>query len=125
MPSHLSCGACSYNLVDIAGHVILINSLTCLADSSRSRLIAAGGEKGKVYIWDIRSGKLYKTLEGHKAAVSCVVFNSADTHVISGSFGGEIIVHNLTSMRASPPLRASEKVGGLACFCLILAVYNF
>ena len=79
---------------------------------TRSRFIAGGGDKGNVYIWDVRNGKLLKTLGGHKAAVSCIVFNAADTHVISGDFGGDIIIHNLTSERASAPLHASDKVCG-------------
>ena len=43
-------------------------------------------------VWDLASGQITKTLEGHKAAVNCVTFSPNGSQLASGSVDGTIKV---------------------------------
>jgi WD40 repeat protein len=46
-----------------------------VAFSPDSRTVAAGGPDGKVRLWDVATGKLKETLEGHGSEVYSVAFS--------------------------------------------------
>ncbi|MFO0903682.1 MAG: serine/threonine-protein kinase [Pirellulales bacterium] len=73
----------------------------CVAFSGDGKLIAAG--RGDNYggttigIWDVDTGKLRATLDGHEALVKCLVFDSTGSRIVSGSNDHRLKVWDLAS----------------------------
>jgi len=63
-------------------------------DSTR---ILGGGLDGAVRLWDVRSGKLLRTLSAHKGPVSSVRFNPDGSRAISASLDGTACLWDLAS----------------------------
>src|SRR2546421_744864 len=59
----------------------------CVAFSPDSKLIVAGGNGKVARLWDIESGKLIRTFEGHHTPVWCVAFSADGKHLLTGSGG--------------------------------------
>ncbi|XP_030324866.1 protein NEDD1 [Calypte anna] len=76
---------------------------TCVSLNSSSSYIASGGLDKSVNIWDLKSRKVYRTLQDHKDEVTCVTYNWNDSYVASGSLSGEIILHSVTTNLSSTP----------------------
>ena len=58
------------------------NSVTWSPDS---RMIATGSDDSNIRLWDIESGRLVRTLEGHQASVRSVVWSPDGRQLASGS----------------------------------------
>ncbi|KAG8956995.1 hypothetical protein FRC03_010636 [Tulasnella sp. 419] len=69
--------------------------------------IAAGSWDRTVRVWDIRTGVLTLTLEGHRDVVSCVAFSPDGKRIISSSWDETILVWNFSSV-ASPAIATLE-----------------
>lgn len=63
-----------------------------LAFSPDGRLLATGSsyENGLVRIWDVQTGELLRTLEGHLNGVSQVSFSPNSQFLASGSYDGTL-----------------------------------
>ena len=57
----------------------------CLAFSTDSRLIAAGGVDGSVTIWDLATGQLHRRFQGHTEWVRSIKFSPDSTRLYSAS----------------------------------------
>jgi len=68
------------------------DGLISLAFSLSGRLICAGGEDGRCYLWDTLRGDLVETLDGHKDAVSCLSFSPDGTALCTGGWDSQIKV---------------------------------
>lgn len=55
----------------------------CVAFSPDGTLVATGDHADKVKLWDVATGKLLRTLEGHSEDVSAVAFSSDGTLIAS------------------------------------------
>ncbi|XP_071620537.1 protein NEDD1 [Heliangelus exortis] len=76
---------------------------TCVSLNSSSSYIVSGGLDKSVNIWDLKSRKVYRSLQDHKDEVTCVTYNWNDSYVASGSLSGEIILHSVTTNLSSTP----------------------
>ncbi|KAM9388564.1 protein NEDD1 [Phaethornis superciliosus] len=76
---------------------------TCVSLNSSSSYIGSGGLDKSVNIWDLKSRKVYRSLQDHKDEVTCVTYNWNDSYVASGSLSGEIILHSVTTNLSSTP----------------------
>ncbi|KFO87417.1 Protein NEDD1 [Buceros rhinoceros silvestris] len=76
---------------------------TCVSLNASSSYIVSGGLDNTVNIWDLKSGKVYRSLKDHKDEVTCVTYNWNDCYIASGSFSGEIILHSVTTNLSSTP----------------------
>lgn len=61
----------------------------------QSNLVAAGYVDGSVRLWDASSGTVLATFNGHKSAISSLLFDSSGTRLVSGSKDSNIIVWDL------------------------------
>jgi hypothetical protein len=86
-------------------------AIGCLAFAQATPLIATGGDDATVKVWDARTGRLERSLQGHTAAVSSPAFSPDDRPLASGSFDRLA----LTRRRPRPPARrASWRSGSKA-----------
>ena len=60
-----------------------------------SNVIATGYADGTIKVWDITSGTVIMTLQGHKSSVTVLKFDSSGTRLVSGSSDTTIIVWDL------------------------------
>jgi WD40 repeat protein len=53
-------------------------------------MILSGSSDKILRLWDTQSGKLLRTLEGHKGWVRCCVFSPDGKMILSGSYDGTL-----------------------------------
>jgi|GEM_PF-5838655 len=61
-----------------------------LAFSRDSRLLAAGDDKGSVYIWDVTTGKLLRQSQGHHNVINDIAFSPDAQTLASASDDGTV-----------------------------------
>ena len=66
-----------------------------LAYHPNGQLIATGSTNGKIYIWDVKTGELRRTLEGHTDQVISIAFNFDGSLLVSGSYDTTAIIWKL------------------------------
>ncbi|KAK1299230.1 hypothetical protein QJS10_CPB14g01661 [Acorus calamus] len=77
-------------------------SISAISFSNKgSRYICSGGSNHVVRIWDLRRKQCIKWLKGHTDLITGVMYNCKDEHLASISVKGDLILHNLTSTRAT------------------------
>jgi len=59
-------------------------------------MIVSGSDDKKVFLWDIKSGKLLKKLEGHDDSVLAIACNPTKFQVASGGRDNNITLWNLS-----------------------------
>ncbi|KAJ3007101.1 WD repeat-containing protein 18 [Thoreauomyces humboldtii] len=69
--------------------------LTALAASNSGVYCVGGGESGRVYVWQLNTGKLLKVFDAHYKAVRVIRFTSDDVAFVTG---GEDSVANVWRM---------------------------
>ncbi|XP_042951073.1 protein ROOT INITIATION DEFECTIVE 3-like isoform X3 [Carya illinoinensis] len=95
-----------------------IGPLSCTNDGI---YLAGGALSGNAYLWEIASGRLFKTWHAHHKSVNCLLFSNDDSLLISGSEDGMICVWSVISLidmedsRSWPPLLhySSEHVSSI------------
>ena len=104
------------------------NSDFCnVAFSRDSRLVARGSSDKAVRLWDVKTGKLVRSLIGHTRLVNRVAFSPDGTTIASGDIGGSALLWELTPpptlgtvVSVSPSLVRSPQPG--ARFTLALNI---
>ncbi|KAL6141895.1 hypothetical protein ACLB2K_060181 [Fragaria x ananassa] len=87
---HVRQGVCTKTLTpSSAGKPI---SVTSLASSPHTSLIAAGYSDGSIRIWDSERGTCETTLNGHKKAVTALRYDKLGSKLASGSKDDDIIL---------------------------------
>lgn len=69
--------------------------INSVAIDSSERLVAAASNDRLVYVWDLVTGELVKSLRGHLSFVRSVVFGWNSVNLITASSGQEVLVWNL------------------------------
>lgn len=78
-----------------------VKAVTFLHDESRA-LSTAGG---KVWMWDLTSGKLLHTFEGHRAEISAITISADGRWAVTSSTDRTARVWDLEGQKAGPVLR--------------------
>jgi WD40 repeat protein len=86
----------------------------CAAFSRDGRLLASGSYArdfgdNSVHIWELASGQERCRLEGHRYAVSSVVFPPGGNALVSGSLDGTALVWDMAQL---PPTKAGQRAPG-------------
>lgn len=71
------------------------DGVASLAASSDGRYLAAGGEFGKVFVWDLTTGNLLHKVKLHRFKVWTVAFSPDATLLASGAFDGTVKILDL------------------------------
>lgn len=66
-----------------------IGPLACTSDGS---YVVGGGVSGRLYIWEVASGRLLRVWAGHYKAITCLVFSDDESLLISGADDGFVNV---------------------------------
>jgi WD40 repeat protein len=97
-----------------------VGEITAVAVAPDSRTIASGSRDRSVKLWDAASGKLLRTLSGHRDAVLSVTFAANGATLYSGSRDGTVRAWEVANGRlvgtfnAGPPLTAGGSVNAIA-----------
>jgi WD40 repeat protein len=76
-----------------------ITKLSSVAFSPNGRYLLSGGKDRKLWLWNLKSGKLVKTFVGHSDIISSVAFSSDSQYAISGSRDRTVRIWNVNSGR--------------------------
>ena len=76
-----------------------ITKLSSVAFSPNGRYLLVGGKDRKLWLWNLKTGKLVKTFVGHSDIISSVAFSSDSRYAISGSRDRTVRIWNVNSGR--------------------------
>jgi WD40 repeat protein len=85
-----------------------VNALSLSADGTR---LAGGGSDRLVRIWDMRTGKLLRSLTGHSGQVNAVAFSADGKTLVSSCARGEIILWELGTGKPLHQVTMEKKNG--------------
>lgn len=77
-------------------HTTALPSVTQLKLSSKG-ILAAGYFDGSIRLWELKSGKLLHTLNGHRRMISTLEFTECGTTLASGSADTDIIIWDVVA----------------------------
>jgi WD40 repeat protein len=81
-----------------------------LAFAPDGKLLAAGGDDGKVRLWDVASGRLAATLAGHSELHTFVRYSPDGRRLLTGSVGQTEVLRVAPGLPGRPPVTAKAKV---------------
>lgn len=81
----------------------LPEKFTVIATSADSNLLAGGTPDGRIYVWELSSGRWVATPGIHLQAVTALCFSSHSNHLVSGSEDAKIGIWSLTQMLDATP----------------------
>jgi len=84
----------------------------CFAGNDR---IASASETDSIHIWDLATGRLIQTLQGHRNKVRCVAYLGKD-ELLSGSFDNTLRIWDLKTFRCKLEMRHG---GDVKCVCKV------
>ncbi|MCV6637261.1 WD40 repeat domain-containing protein [Candidatus Albibeggiatoa sp. nov. NOAA] len=88
--------------------------LYALDISPSQQLLVAGGEKGKLVLFDVETGDLIREFVGHEQTVKAVVFHSGGQCVISAGNDGKLVTWIAGSGEIISTQQTAEQVYALA-----------
>ena len=88
--------------------------LYTVAIHSDGKTVAAAGIDRKVFVYDVFSGALQATLEGHPDYIYRVTFNHAGNRLLSCGYGGHLIVRDFPSGKQLYATRAQGVLNSVA-----------
>lgn len=89
------------------------DDLTSVAIHPDGLMLATGSSSGRIKIWDLRSQNVAATLDGHKAAVSSLVFSEKGIQLASSSLKENIVQLWSLKKLEKPPKNMVHKQGGV------------
>ena len=88
-------------------------TLSLAANHDGTRLFA-GGDDGKIRVWDIDSGKAIRTIPAHSGWIRCLIISADGKYLFSGSDDGSIKIWDLAKDTAPMTLSGVGRVYSLA-----------
>lgn len=87
--------------------IVVPEHLTALAISPCENWLAAGGVSGRLYLWDLASGRLWFAKDCHYQQVTCLMFLSDSSALVSGSQDARIFVWRILDLVSDSELSGS------------------
>ncbi|KAK8882361.1 hypothetical protein M9Y10_045003 [Tritrichomonas musculus] len=117
MGSHALIGASDGDLIvyDVSTQQIVSKmkahdgSISALASHTDGGLVMTGGADFYGRLWDLRSMKMIKVMQGHSNRLTCATFDN-DFHAVSGSADNSIIIWDLRNLSRSKRISAHNTV---------------
>ncbi|KAL1920740.1 uncharacterized protein VTP21DRAFT_11375 [Calcarisporiella thermophila] len=78
--------------------MVLPQRLVSIATSARGVYFAGGTEDGKIYLWEIATGRLIRVVDAHYKKVTALRFTQDDSALLSGSEDAVVAVYLLSSL---------------------------
>ncbi|KAG0366973.1 hypothetical protein BGX24_003463, partial [Mortierella sp. AD032] len=92
-----------------------LGGVSSVAFSPDAKLLVSGGSDKTIRLWDVGTGQLIRTLEGHENAISKVLFSPNEIHIASSSFDKTVRIWSAKKGDCETTLRGhSESVIGVA-----------
>ncbi|CAI5710770.1 unnamed protein product [Peronospora destructor] len=82
-----------------------------VTSSSCGNFLFAGGESGKVYVWDVKTGDLVTVFDAHYKRVSALVLTSDNSHLITAGEDALVHVWRLIDLLDEPNAASSFQQG--------------
>jgi len=76
-----------------------ITKLSSVVFSPNGRYLLSGGKDKKLWLWNLKSGRLVRTFVGHSDIISSVAFSSDSRYAISGSRDRTVRIWNVSNGR--------------------------
>ncbi|MFT7859688.1 MAG: WD40 repeat domain-containing protein [Sulfurimonas sp.] len=80
--------------------------VSCVAIDPMNRFMLSGGDDGKIFAVDVKSGKLMFTLPSHIDTINDIAFSKNSNWVATASYDRKISVYNLVTMTPKERLRS-------------------
>ncbi|KAJ3270810.1 WD repeat-containing protein 18 [Terramyces sp. JEL0728] len=71
---------------------IIPEKLSALEISNTGDFCVGGGESGRIYIWEIQTGRMIRMFDAHYKAITCIKFTMDDMRLITGGKDSQILV---------------------------------
>lgn len=84
-------------LVDPISNHSQLGQVVCLEVSPDYSTVAVGYSNGKIILFQVETGKLIVTFDGHRKSVECLSFNENGTLLVSGSKDTNIVVWDVVA----------------------------
>ena len=92
-----------------------ISTVAIASQSQQGQLVASGNSDGTISVWNLSTGELITTLEGHEKAVNAVVISRDGELLASGSDDSTVKIWNLNNFELVRTLEGhQETVSSLA-----------
>lgn len=97
--------------------MITDSAVLCLSFDQTSTSLASGGQNGSIYIWNVHSGALVKSVgNAHTQGITSLCFTNDGTQILSSSFDQTVKVHGLKSGRVLKVFRGHSSFVNVAVF---------
>ena len=71
--------------------------LSCVSISPGASFIAGGTKDGSILVWELETGTLLSTIDGHYQAITQLEFTNDEAGLIAGSQDGAITVNSIST----------------------------
>jgi pre-rRNA-processing protein IPI3 len=86
---------CSFNQKSIKAKWVLMEPLTAIKLHPSNKYCLGGGKSGRLYIWEVSSGRLIRFWDAHYSPVTSLLFSFGGELIISASIDSNIHIFNL------------------------------
>ncbi|GMW00568.1 MAG: hypothetical protein AMXMBFR84_17050 [Candidatus Hydrogenedentota bacterium] len=104
-----------WEYADLEQHAGAITSMATVGDG---RILATGGEDGKIAVWDVLEQRMIVELHGHSDRITCLCSASNGRFLLSGSSDGTVRLWELRSGRRIRTIAGNSALAQIEAICM-------